>query len=261
MSASLFLSGVSASFGARPLFSGLQLRLTPGDVTALVGPNGAGKTTLLPGSSPACMPRTPARSGSLRRTPPWATCPRSRPHWTGTSSNCPATYRGGAGQSLRVRGGRVGRPSPCIIPAHAGNLRTPPNATTMPWPPGWHWAVPTWIPVWPRCSPVLTWTPTSIVHSAACPAARLLGPDWRPSWSAATTCCCSMSRRTTWTPWPGGVDRVRPDAAGTGADRVPRSGVPGRRGHLGAGAGRDPAAGQPLHRRLERLPRGQATGA
>ena len=37
MSASLFLSGVSASFGARPLFSGLQLRLTPGDVTALVG--------------------------------------------------------------------------------------------------------------------------------------------------------------------------------------------------------------------------------
>ncbi len=47
MSASLFLSGVAASFGARPLFAGLDLRLTPGDVTALVGPNGAGKTTLL----------------------------------------------------------------------------------------------------------------------------------------------------------------------------------------------------------------------
>ena len=32
MSASLFLSGVAASFGARPLFSGLDVRLTPGEV-------------------------------------------------------------------------------------------------------------------------------------------------------------------------------------------------------------------------------------
>ena len=47
MSASLFLSGVAASFGARSLFSGLDLTLASGDVTALVGANGAGKTTLL----------------------------------------------------------------------------------------------------------------------------------------------------------------------------------------------------------------------
>ena len=47
MPASLFLSGVAASFGARPLFSGLDLTLAPGDVTALVGPNGSRTTTLL----------------------------------------------------------------------------------------------------------------------------------------------------------------------------------------------------------------------
>ncbi|MCW3159036.1 ABC-F family ATP-binding cassette domain-containing protein [Micropruina sonneratiae] len=47
MSATLFVSGVAASFGARSLFSGLDATVAPGDVTALVGANGAGKTTLL----------------------------------------------------------------------------------------------------------------------------------------------------------------------------------------------------------------------
>ena len=47
MPASLHLSGVAASFGARPLFAGLDATLAPGEVTAVVGPNGAGKTTLL----------------------------------------------------------------------------------------------------------------------------------------------------------------------------------------------------------------------
>ncbi|MFT4294946.1 MAG: ATP-binding cassette domain-containing protein, partial [Micropruina sp.] len=69
MSASLFLSGIAASFGARPLFSGLDLRLTPGDVTALVGPNGAGKTTLL---RIAAGLHTPD-AGAVRFAPPDAT--------------------------------------------------------------------------------------------------------------------------------------------------------------------------------------------
>ncbi len=47
MSAYLFLSGIAASFGARPLFAGVDLTLAEADVTALVGPNGSGKTTLL----------------------------------------------------------------------------------------------------------------------------------------------------------------------------------------------------------------------
>ncbi len=69
MSASLFLSGVCASFGARPLFSGLDLRQTPGDVTALVGPNGAGKTTLLRIVAGLHAPD----AGTIRFAPPDAT--------------------------------------------------------------------------------------------------------------------------------------------------------------------------------------------
>ncbi|MFT4218720.1 MAG: ABC-F family ATP-binding cassette domain-containing protein [Micropruina sp.] len=69
MPASLFLSGVAASFGARPLFAGLDLRLTPGDVTALVGPNGAGKTTLLRIVAGLHAPD----AGAVRFAPPDAT--------------------------------------------------------------------------------------------------------------------------------------------------------------------------------------------
>ena len=47
MSATVLARGVSASFGDRELFSGLDLVVAPGDVIGLVGPNGAGKTTLL----------------------------------------------------------------------------------------------------------------------------------------------------------------------------------------------------------------------
>ena len=45
--ASINCKGLAASFGARELFSGLDLDIGPGDVIGLVGPNGTGKSTLL----------------------------------------------------------------------------------------------------------------------------------------------------------------------------------------------------------------------
>ena len=66
MSTTLFLSGVAASFGAHPLFSGLDATVAPGDVTALVGPNGSGKTTLLRIVAGEQVPD----AGSVRFAPP-----------------------------------------------------------------------------------------------------------------------------------------------------------------------------------------------
>ena len=69
MSASLSLFGIAASFGARPLFAGLDLTLGPGDVTALVGANGSGKTTLLRIVAGEHQPD----AGTVRFSPPDAT--------------------------------------------------------------------------------------------------------------------------------------------------------------------------------------------
>ncbi len=69
MSATVFLTGVAASFGAHTLFSGLDATLAPGDVTALVGPNGSGKTTLLRIVAGEHAPD----AGTVRLAPPDAT--------------------------------------------------------------------------------------------------------------------------------------------------------------------------------------------
>ncbi|MFE6995535.1 ABC transporter ATP-binding protein [Microbacterium sp. NPDC057659] len=47
MSESLVLENMTVSRGAGPVISDVSLRVTPGEVTALVGPNGAGKTSLI----------------------------------------------------------------------------------------------------------------------------------------------------------------------------------------------------------------------
>src|SRR5215470_11354911 len=47
MTATLVARGLAAGHGDRPLFSGLDLTVGPGDVIGLVGVNGAGKSTLL----------------------------------------------------------------------------------------------------------------------------------------------------------------------------------------------------------------------
>ncbi|MEP7022271.1 MAG: ABC-F family ATP-binding cassette domain-containing protein [Actinomycetota bacterium] len=69
MSATLVVKGLAAAYGDRPLFSGLDLVVAPGDVIGLVGVNGAGKSTLL---RVLAGLRT-ADAGSITASPPAAT--------------------------------------------------------------------------------------------------------------------------------------------------------------------------------------------
>ena len=68
MSATLTAKQLAAAFGARPLFSGLDLVVAPGDVVGLVGPNGAGKSTLLR----ILAGLQPPESGTVALSPPTA---------------------------------------------------------------------------------------------------------------------------------------------------------------------------------------------
>ncbi|HEY2225226.1 ABC-F family ATP-binding cassette domain-containing protein [Actinomycetospora sp.] len=69
MSATLVARGVSATHGARTIFSGVDLSVGPGDVVGLVGANGAGKSTLLRVLAGLAAPDT----GTVELAPPTAT--------------------------------------------------------------------------------------------------------------------------------------------------------------------------------------------
>ena len=66
MTATVQAKGVSAAFGDRLLFSGVDLVVAPGDVVGLVGPNGAGKSTLLRVLAQELAPE----AGSVTVSPP-----------------------------------------------------------------------------------------------------------------------------------------------------------------------------------------------
>jgi ATPase subunit of ABC transporter with duplicated ATPase domains len=69
VSATLVARGVSAAHGARTIFSGVDLTVSPGDVIGLVGANGAGKSTLLR----ILAGLTPPDTGTVELAPPTAT--------------------------------------------------------------------------------------------------------------------------------------------------------------------------------------------
>src|SRR4051812_50195285 len=69
MSSTLTISGLDVAFGARTLFSGLDLTLSDGDVTAVIGPNGAGKSTLMR----TIVGELPIESGTISLAPRHAT--------------------------------------------------------------------------------------------------------------------------------------------------------------------------------------------
>jgi ATPase subunit of ABC transporter with duplicated ATPase domains len=69
MPCTLTVSGLDVAFGARTVFSGLDLTLADGDVTAVVGPNGSGKSTLMR----IIVGDLPAEAGSIRLAPRDAT--------------------------------------------------------------------------------------------------------------------------------------------------------------------------------------------
>ncbi|HEX6056725.1 MAG TPA: ABC-F family ATP-binding cassette domain-containing protein [Intrasporangium sp.] len=79
MPSTLTITDLDVAFGARTLFTGLDLTLTDGDVTAVVGPNGSGKSTLMR----TIVGELPIEHGSIQLAPRDATIawlPQVLPH-------------------------------------------------------------------------------------------------------------------------------------------------------------------------------------
>ena len=104
MSATLVARGVSAAHGARTIFSGVDLTVSPGDVVGLVGANGAGKSTLLRVLAGLTVPD----GGTVELSPP------ERHRRVPAAGTGPASGRDGRGlprppHRCRRRAGRAGR--------------------------------------------------------------------------------------------------------------------------------------------------------
>ena len=69
MPSTLTITDLDVAFGARTLFTGLDLTLADGDVTAVVGPNGSGKSTLMR----TIIGELPVEHGSIELAPRHAT--------------------------------------------------------------------------------------------------------------------------------------------------------------------------------------------
>ena len=58
-------TGLSVSFGAQPVLSGVDFHVDPAEIVTIVGPNGSGKSTLLRSLAGAIVPQ----AGEVRRKP------------------------------------------------------------------------------------------------------------------------------------------------------------------------------------------------
>ncbi len=189
MSCTLTLSGLDVAFGARTLFSGLDLTLADGDVTAVVGPNGSGKSTLMR----TIVGELPVEAGSIRLAPRDATI-GWLPQVVPDPSETLLTY---ARRRTGVTAADAELESASAAIA-AGDEGSEDRYAT---------ALERWLALGaadlderlPRSPPGSGSTSPRTVRSGHSPAARPLGRASSPCCSASTTCSCSTSRPTTST--------------------------------------------------------------
>jgi ATPase subunit of ABC transporter with duplicated ATPase domains len=128
--ATLVGRGLSAAYGDRQLFSGVDLVVGPGDVIGLVGANGAGKSTLLRLLVTLAGPGDPAAADLPAGPPagPAATGPAGTgPAATGVTASDLATA---GGSPAGLTPGHPGAAPPGAAIAGSGQLTlTPPGAT------------------------------------------------------------------------------------------------------------------------------------